>query len=160
MFPVRTLVGGMNIVDQVTATLIKDGKVIKRVVGVRMHNEWSSTVGLFAIIKALELGGSGTTPLMGKTLSLGSACSDVTYTDIGGSDRSTTNTPVGFSQTKFTANWAAAGAISNICQVALWIQNYTGSATIRVALYNFGTSFTKPDGVSLKLEWTVTLTST
>ncbi len=162
MFPVRTLAGGINIYDQVTATLIKDGKVIRRIVGVKMHNKWKSgnNEGLEVVKDLLRAGGSGTTPGKVHTMWLGSQCSDTAWTVIANTDESTLNNDVSNTQVKFEATWDAAGAIANICQAMLEMYGYTGSAFSRdAAIYNFTTQFTKPDGVSLKLEWTTSLTS-
>jgi len=160
MFPVRRLAGGINIEDQVTAVLIKDGKVIKRIVGIKMHNKWKvdAVNGLANIANVLKDGGSGTTPCKVHTMSLGSQCSDTAFTLIADTDETTENSVIG-AQAEFWATWIAAGAISNICQAMIEMSKWTGDGTVDAAIYNFGTTFVKPDGVSLKIEWTTTLTS-
>lgn len=162
MFPVRTLAGGINITDRVTATLIKDGKVIKRFVGVKMHNKWQTGAngGLAVVMNLLRAGATAAGAGQAHTMWLGSQCSDTGWTVIAASDESTTNNEVSSTQVKFEATWAAAGAISNICQAMIQIYGYTGTGTTKdAAIYNFTTQFTKPDGVSLKIEWTTSLTS-
>lgn len=158
MFPVRTLAGGINITDQVTATLIKDGKVIKRIVGLKMHNKWKDG-GLDAVALCLQLGCSAAPGLKGEYMRLGSQCSDVNWTYIATTEQGTSNTHPATKQVKFTANWPATPAIADICQALLILRSYTGSGNIDASLYNFGTQFTKVSGVSLKLEWTTTLTT-
>ena len=160
MLPVRSIVGGINIEDQVVATLRKDGKVIRRIVGVRMHNKWKSgnNEGLEAIKNLLRAGGSGTTP--GKVLNmlLGSQCSDTAWTLISGTSETTINNTVSDVAVSFLADWASAGAISNICQAMIQMNNYVGGLT-DAAIYNFGTQFDKIDGVSLEITWTATMSS-
>lgn len=162
MFPVRKLAGRINIEDQVTATLIKDGQVIGRFVGVKMHNKWKSGAdeGLNVVTEILRVGGSGTLPGKVAYMQLGSQCSDTGWTELPGNTKATDNTEVSNTQVKFTSEWDAAGAISTICQAQIQMYGVTGNVFTRnAAIYNFVTQFTKPDGVSLKIEWTTTLSS-
>lgn len=158
LLPIRTIAGGIYIEDQVTATLIKNGKVIKRIVGPKMHNKWMDG-GLDSIANCLRLGCGAAQGLKVEFMRLGSQCSDTGFTFIADTEVSTTNTDPGMKQVKFTSNWPATPAIANICQAKLRHRSYTGSGTIDSSIYNFGTQFTKVSGVSLKVEWTTTLTS-
>lgn len=162
MFPVRTLAGRINIEDQVTATLIKDGKVIKRIVGIKMHNKWKSgsEEGLEEMVNLLWQGGAGTQPCKVVNMLLGSQCSDTGWTVIGGTTDPTSNSKVSNTQVKFVGEWVESGAINNICQAMIQMYGFTGDVYTRdAAIYNFGTAFNKPDGVALKIEWTTTLSS-
>ncbi|GAG12119.1 unnamed protein product [marine sediment metagenome] len=151
--------------DQVVATLSKDGEVIKRIVGLKMHNKWWHEYGLNTMGKLLRYGASvdgGSATGAGKIVKmrLGSQCSDTAFTYITGEEEDTTNTHFmsgSGTQVTFTSEWAAAGAIDDICQALLRINNYDMDLVSDAACYNFGTQFDKPDGVSLKIEWTTTL---
>lgn len=157
LLPLINLSNAIRIEDRVIATLYKDGKILKRIVGPRIHNKWHE--GMNSVVYALEDGCTASPGLKAEYMRLGSQCSDETFTFITGTEQGTTNVHVADYQVKFTATWPAAGAISNICQVLLRIRSYTGTGTVDAALYNFGTQFDKPDGVSLKIEWTTTLSS-
>jgi len=132
-----------------------DGQVIKKIVR-GGHNKWRDS-SLEDIADVLRVGGSGTTPLKVLYMRLGSTCSDTSFTAIVGTQQSTVNTDEGVKQTKFTANWPSSGSINGICQVALEQKDYVGSGYDYASYYNFGTSFSKPNGVALKIEWTTTL---
>jgi len=154
--PIRSIAGGIYIEDQVTATFIKDGNVVKRIVGPKIHNRWADG-GLDSVAHCLRLGCGAAPGLKIEYMRLGSQCSDINLTPID-VDKSTTNTdPGGIGNVKATSQWTLGPEIANICQVCLKTRSYTGSGNIEAALYNFGTQFTKPSGVDLKIEWTVTL---
>lgn len=153
--PIKALMGGIYFEDQVTATLIKDGKVIKRIVGPKIHNRWLDG-GLDSVANCLRLGATASAALKIEYMRLGSNCSDTSLTPID-SDKDTDNTDPGICQVKAAAEWTLGPEIANICQVGLKTRSYTGSGNIDAAIYNFGTQFTKPSGVDLKIEWTVTL---
>lgn len=153
--PIRSIAGEIYLEDQVTATLIKDGKVIRRIVGPKVHNRWKDG-GLDSVANCLRLGCSAAPGLKIEYMRLGSQCSDINLTPID-VDKGTANTDPGECQVKATAEWTLAPEIANICQVSLKTRSYTGSGTIEVAIYNFGAQFTKPASVDLKIEWTVTL---
>lgn len=155
--PIRSIAGGIYLEDQVTATLIKNGKVIKRIVGPKRHNRWADG-GLDSVAHCLRLGCSAAPGLKGEYMRLGSQCGDVNFTYIDGTEVATANTdPAGIGNVKFTSEWTLGPAIADICQVDLRTRSYTGSGNIEAAIYNFGTQFTKPSAVDLKIEWTVTL---
>ncbi|MHA1288236.1 MAG: hypothetical protein ACTSPB_12605 [Candidatus Thorarchaeota archaeon] len=160
MLPVRKLASGVSIKDQVIATLIKDGKIIGHFTGVKMHNKWwdGEGVGLDLLSDLIVYGGTAAGACEVKQMAVGSTCGDDSFALLD-SWRDTENTDPGFAQAKFTATWSEAGAINGICQVALKMNNIGGGGAVISACYNFGTTFDKPDGVSLKIEWTTTLTS-
>ncbi|RLE63497.1 MAG: hypothetical protein DRJ47_09365 [Thermoprotei archaeon] len=155
---VGTLLFPIRIEDQVKAYLIKDGRVIRTLTGYRIHNKWDEISGLDHIALCL-VNGAASGALEVVEMELGSECSDTSFTSISGTTVSTSNSHPGTAKAKFTGEWGASGAINGICQVALRMVPYSGSGTTRSAIYNFGTSFDKPDGVSLKIEWTTTLSS-
>jgi hypothetical protein len=148
---------GIRIKGELIARLYKDGKLIRTVKGVP-HNKWS-LAGLTLITNCLVGGGSGTTPLKVMSMALGTQCSDTAFTLITSSERTTTNTNVADATAKWSANWVASGAITGICQTRIQGYCLTGSPTLYdMAYYNFVTVFTKPDGVSMTIDWTTTLT--
>jgi len=164
MFPVRSLSGGLYITDQVVATLYnpETGEVLRRIVGPKMHNKWWHEYGLHTIGKLLRYGAAAAGAGKVVQMRLGSQCSDSSFTFITGTEVNTTNSHVmtGTStKVTFTAEWGASGAISNICQALIRINEYDASGAFDAACYNFGTPFNKPDGVSLKIEWTTSLSS-
>lgn len=162
LLPIRSIAGGIYLEDQVTATLIKDGKIIRRIVGPKIHNRWHG--GMEQVASGLRVGCSGngdaTKGLRMKHMRLGSGCSEAIFTYIDATEAVTTNSnPAGDYNVKFTSIWDAPGAINNICQAQLRINIYTGTSETEAAIYNFGTQFDKPDGISLHIEWTTTLSS-
>lgn len=160
LLPVRRNVfGGIYLVDQVTATLRdKDGNVIRRIVGPKIHNKWTEG-GLDSVALCLQLGASAAAGLKGEYMRLGSNCSDTSFTYIDPSEESTVNTHPAVKQVTFTADWAATPEKDGICQALLKTRSYTGSGNIDAAIYSFGTQFNKPSGVSLEIAWTTTLSS-
>ncbi|GAF87071.1 unnamed protein product, partial [marine sediment metagenome] len=147
MLPIRKIAGGINIEDQIIATLRdKDGKILKRIVGPKMHNKWMDS-GLDAIAQCLRLGCSAAPGLKGEYMRLGSQCSDTGFTYIDGTEETTVNSDPGANQVRFIADWTLGPVINNICQVQLRQRSYTGSGTINSSIYNFGTQFNKPSGV-------------
>ena len=156
--PVRAVAGGIHVEDRVVATLYRDGKIVRRVVGPKTHNKWKEG-GLDSVALCLQLGASAAGGLKGEYMRLGSQCSDTGWTYIADTETGTTNTHPAVKQVKFTAEWALGPAINNICQVLLRIRSYTGSGNIDASLYNFGLQFDKPSSVSLQIEWTTTLSN-
>lgn len=161
VLPLVNLNTAIRIEDKVVATLIKDGKVIKRIVGVKMHNKWwdSSNVGLDLIAAILLYGGSAAGACKVVQMAVGSTCSDSSFGILGSWRDIDEHGSPGNAQAKFIETWPAAGVISDICQAALKMNNLGGTGAVISACYNFGTPFTKPNDVSLKIEWTTTLSS-
>lgn len=159
MLPVRRIAGGIQIIDQLVATLYdENGNVIRRIVGPKMHNKWHDN-GLDSIANCIRLGCSAAPGLKAEYMRLGSQCSDTNFTYIDPSQQTTLNTSPGVKQVRFFSDWPATPAINGICQVQLLTRSYTGSGNIGAALYNFGVTFNKASGVTLEIEWTTTLSS-
>jgi len=150
---------GFKIKGEVIAKLWdKEGKLIRTIKGYP-SNKWGTTTGLTIVSNLLVGGGSGTTPGKVMSMALGTQCSDTAFTLITSSERTTTNTNVADATAKWSANWVASGAITGICQTRIQGYCLTGSPTLYdMAYYNFVTVFTKPDGVSMTIDWTTTLT--
>jgi len=132
------LIDTVKVRDELLITLRKDDKVIKQW-KVKGHT-WT-TAGLNAIRNALTDGGFSKISYM----------SAFTTSD---NEAAVTPSKPADKQAKFTATWGSSGDISGITEFRLrQTSGGTNMATVSVS------SFDKPDGVSLEVQWTTTLSS-
>ena len=155
----------LGIGSRVDVFLIEDG--IERKVKTS-HNLWTSFPGRNSVKMGFQVGCSGTTPLLVHSMNLGSTASSTTWTLITNTRVDTVNTPGGTTSVVFTGEWGASGTISNIRQAGIQQYTYSGGGSKMdnpgvgnlCSIVNLGGTFTKADGVSLKIEWTTDVTST